>query len=217
MGDSSAKLIVAITQRIDDIIDRSELRDALDQRLVKWIIQAGFLPVVIPNILLESNTPDSQPQCHLLETWLQTIKPNAFLLSGGNDIGDYPERDATEQYLLSWAESRKLPVLGVCRGLQMMASWAGTKLLRIDGHVKTRHSLNVLDNNEEWPSNVNSYHNLALASCPDGFEVTAESEDGSIEAIRHIKLPWEGWMWHPERESTFSKQDMLRVKRLLGG
>ena len=99
----------------------------------------------------------------------------------------------------------------------MMAVWAGVDLVKKEGHVGTRHQLVVHARKDEWPANVNSYHNWGLASCPAGFEVAAKAEDGSIEAITHSKLPWEGWMWHPEREAPFSPQDIKRLKRLFSG
>ncbi len=209
----TSKILVVITQRIDSVAGRAELRDALDQRLVQWLVHAGFLPVVVPNILSGTGHP-SEPK---LENWLQAMQPGALILSGGNDIGEYPARDATERYLLSWAEKKQIPVLGICRGLQMMAVWAGVDLVTKEGHVGSRHQLVVLDQKSEWPDSVNSYHNWGLASCPDGFEIAAHAEDGSIEAIKHITLPWEGWMWHPEREVPFSPQDIKRLKRLFSG
>jgi len=110
-----------------------------------------------------------------------------------------------------------VPVLGICRGLQMIAVWAGIDLVKINGHVGSRHQLVVDTQENAWPSNVNSFHNWGLAYCPSGFEVTAVAEDGSIEAIKHVELPWEGWMWHPEREATFSIQDTNRLKELFNG
>ena len=211
--DSSRLIIVGITQRIDSVAGRDEFRDALDQRLSQWLVSAGFLPILVPNTLSDANHL-SDPT---LENWLEAVKPGALILSGGNDIGEYPERDATEQYLLSWAEGKRVPVLGICRGLQMMAVWAGANLVKHEGHVGSRHQLVVSVPKDEWPANVNSYHNFVLASCPDGFEVAAQAEDGSIEAIKHSKLPWEGWMWHPERELPFFPQDINRLKRLFHG
>jgi putative glutamine amidotransferase len=78
--------------------------------------------------------------------------------------------------------------------------------------VRTRHRLSG-----EITGEANSYHGFSLASCPEGFEVLAQSEDGEIEAIRHQSLPWEGWMWHPEREALFSARDVQRIKALFGG
>jgi N5-(cytidine 5'-diphosphoramidyl)-L-glutamine hydrolase len=175
------------------------------------VVQAGFLPVAIPNILTCS---DSSKEA-TLEIWIQAMQPNALILSGGNDIGEYQMRDASEHHLLSWAERENIPVLGICRGMQMMAVWANGELVNKEGHVRSRHELDVVSEKNEWPTNVNSYHNMVLSSCPNGFEVAAMSEDNSIEAIEHINLPWEGWMWHPEREATFSSIDIRRFQKLL--
>jgi putative glutamine amidotransferase len=54
-----------------------------------------------------------------------------------------------------------------------------------------------------------------LKECPKGFDIMARSEDGNIEAIIHKDLPWEAWMCHPERESSFSEIDMKRFIRLV--
>lgn len=207
------KIVVGITSRIDSVLGRAELRDALDQRLSQWLIHSGFLPIVMPNTLSGLDHLGAP----ILENWLQAVNPGALILSGGNDVGEYPARDTAECYLLSWAEAQKVPVLGICRGLQMMAVWAGGVLVKKEGHVGSRHQLVVPVRKDEWPVIANSYHNWALASCPDGFEVEAQAEDGSIEAIKHINLPWEGWMWHPEREAPFSPQDIKRLQRLFRG
>jgi len=61
---------------------------------------------------------------------------------------------------------------------------------------------------------VNSFHDFSPDGCPPGFEVLATAEDGELEAIRHARLPWEGWMWHPEREERFSPHDVSRLRKL---
>lgn len=185
----------------------------MDHRFVQWLVDAGFLPVAVPNNLSDTGHSDAP----VLESWIKAVKPGALVLSGGNDIGEYPSRDTTERYLLAWAEAKCVPVLGICRGLQMMSVWAGTDLVKREGHVGSRHQLVVSDQKLEWPSSVNSYHNWGLASCPDGFEIAVRAEDGSIEAIKHTTLPWEGWMWHPEREVPFAPQDIKRLNRLISG
>ena len=208
MAMSGLKTVVGVSQRVDTVDGRIEYRDALDQQLVKWVANAGFLPVPIPNTLV---TPTDTS---VLDDWLQTQQPIALVLSGGNNIGDFPQRDCTEHYLLSWAESNEIPLLGICRGMQMMATWAGAELKPAKGHVRTQHQLLLSNSNSQWPRSVNSYHNWSLLNCPEKFEVAAKAEDGNIEAICHKTLPWEGWMWHPEREQPFDSADTMRVKRL---
>lgn len=195
--------IVAVSQRVDVLAERGETRDALDQRLVDFLLAGGFLPVPVPNTL--SATADS------LQAWLGSLAPQAIVLSGGNDLGEQPVRDLTEGRLLDHARARDLPVLGICRGMQMIGHWAGVGLKPVSGHVRTRHRLSG-----RIVAEVNSYHGFALADCPEGFEVLARSEDGEIEAIRHLGLPWEGWMWHPERESVFAAPDLARLQALFG-
>jgi len=211
---------VVVTQRIDFIENRGETRDAVDQNLLRWLIRSNCLPVPIPNTLavhhLEERTPiegqiDRQA---VLQNWLQSLQPEAFLLSGGNNIGEYLERDATENYLLSWASGKKLPVLGICRGLQTMAVWAGGKLIEVKDHVCVRHRLKPAASVGDWPNEVNSFHQWGLDGCPPDFEVKATTEDGVIEAIQHKHLPWEGWMWHPERETSFNESDTKRLRSL---
>lgn len=201
-------LKIAVGQRVDLWTDRGERRDALDQRWCQWLWMAGCVAVPVPNGL--------PTQENGLQRWLQAVEPDGMLLSGGNDVGVIPERDCTEAHLLTCAAARRLPVLGICRGMQGMAAWAGGHLHSVTGHVRTRHRLQTAKNGGQWPDEVNSYHNFALADCPTGFVVAAWSENEVIEAIRHKNLPWEGWMWHPEREQVFNTNDISRFRALLG-
>ncbi|OLS62863.1 gamma-glutamyl-gamma-aminobutyrate hydrolase family protein [Pseudomonas putida] len=195
--------VVAVSQRVDVLAERGETRDALDQRLVDFLLTGGLLPVPVPNTL--SATADA------LQTWLDRLAPQAIVLSGGNDLGEQPARDMTEARLLEHARANHLPVLGICRGMQMLGHWAGSRLKPVSGHVRTRHRLSG-----RIVAEVNSYHGLALADCPEDFDVLARSEDGEIEAIGHRSLPWEGWMWHPEREQVFAVHDLARLRALFG-
>ncbi len=192
---------VAVSQRVDAWPERGETRDALDQRLNVWLVAAGYLPYPVPNGL---------PQT-VLAQWLAWLKPGGVILSGGNDIGTINERDSTEAMMLDYAAQYALPLLGLCRGMQMLAQHAAMPLITVDDHVRTRHLLHG-----EIQGEVNSYHNLGVADCPQGYRVLARSADGGIEAIQHNHLPWDGWMWHPERETPFREADGQWLKSLFG-
>lgn len=199
--DSIIRNIIAISQRVDVYNDRGELRDSLDTRLPQWLSAAGLITVSVPNFLTEA----------ALRDWLKEISPQGIILSGGNDIGEIPERDSTEKILLEHAQKSLLPVLGICRGMQMMCVHSGGSLKSVIGHVKTHHSLDGNFNGKK----VNSYHNQTIDQLPDEYDVMAKSEDGEIEAIRHKKLPWQGWMWHPERETDYLHSDDLKLLKVL--
>lgn len=205
---------VVVSQRVDVWEDRGERRDALDQRLSQWLWDAGCVPIPVPNFL--ASLAGGHGACSL-QAWLLKVNPDGVLLSGGNDIGTMPERDRTEVHLLTYAQDQRLPVLGICRGMQMMAIGSGGSLVPVTGHVRSRHRLRVAKGCSIWPDEVNSFHNLALSACPSEYGVTAWSEDNVIESIRHKTLPWEGWMWHPEREGCFSAHDTMRFRALLDG
>lgn len=203
----NARPVIAISQRVDRVPARAESRDALDQRLTGWVTALGGLPLPVPNTLGDD-----------LAHWLAVLRPAAILLSGGNDIGDSPERDRTEAALLQHAERTGLPVLGICRGMQMLAIHAGGTLVPVNGHAGTRHALQ----GDEvacgmLPAEVNSFHNWGLAVCPPDYVALANAPDGSIEAMRHSGLRWEGWMWHAEREEQFCEIELARARKLLIG
>ena len=198
-----------MSQRVDIWADRNERRDALDQRLCQWLSESNCLPIPVPNILSATVTSSSN-----LINWLCAVRPDGILLSGGNDLGDIPERDHTEQCLLVYSSEQALPVLGICRGMQMMATLAGATLIPVTGHVRSMHRLNMAEGAGDLPLEVNSFHNFKLSVCPPDFVAIAHAEDGTIEAIRHQSLPWEGWMWHPERCKRFSGTEIKRLQSI---
>lgn len=192
--------LVAFTQRCDFTgPPHDEWRDAADVRLARFIMAGGGLPVPVPSAL------GDDPRA-----WLAAVAPDAIVLSGGSDIGTVPARDALERALLDHARADGLPVLGICRGMQMMAHAAGTRLVAARGHVATRHRLSGTLDHE-----VNSFHGIAPADVPQGYAALARAPDGTLEAIAHDTLPWEGWMWHPEREDRFDPADISRFRKVL--
>lgn len=212
---------LVISQRIDIYPDRGERRDAIDQALIRFVAQAGYIPILVPNSLVDTslvdNTAENTEVVSLitpkvgksLEGFLNKIHPDGIVLSGGNDVGTCLDRDITEAILIRYAVKFGIPLLGICRGMQMLGVYSGAELKTVDQHVRTRHFLRG-----QYTHEVNSYHNQSLASTPSDYEVTAFSDDGAIEAIKHVRLPLYGWMWHPERESPLSNVDLENFREI---
>ncbi len=141
------------------------------------------------------------------------VKADGILFTGGNDLSAYggnaPERDGTEEELLRYAMERDIPLLGICRGMQMIAYHFGSKLEKVDGHVRQEHKVYGRMGRER----VNSYHGMGILEVKAPIEVLAQTEDGVIEAIRHTGYRIAGIMWHPERVKGFSKEDIEMVTR----
>lgn len=195
---------ILISQRRDAIVERDETRDALDVRWSTVLFDLGFLPIPVCSELAGERS------------YLEQLRPDGILLSGGNDIGQAPKRDALESQLLDYAKLNKLPMLGVCRGMQMLNHYLGGGLVEVGGHVATRHLLKGDWASANCYSEVNSYHNQAVTekTLAHSLEVLATAADGVIEAVKHSTLPWLGVMWHPEREPVMLEQDKQLIQTI---
>lgn len=201
---------VGISQRIDFKPNRSEYRDALDQKLIAFIKTSGFLPIPIPNKL--SMNSDTSKRREELIGWVRELDLSAFILSGGNDLLENKERDDNENWLLDFAEKGNLPVLGICRGMQVLGTRSGGVLEPINDHSNKVHEVTG-----QISGVVNSFHKFAFKKMPNDYNLLASANDGCIEAIEHKSLPWEGWMWHPERFKTFRRYDIERLNSVFNG
>lgn len=195
------KFKIAITQRITFLKNRKELTDSIDQKLTKLLIDNNFWPILVPNTFGNEE---------IFTEWIKVFKPDGFILSGGNDLNEYLLRDNTEKFILNYASKNKKPLLGICKGMQMMSVWDGASLVKIKNHVKTYHKTNKTN----FPKLINSFHDFGVIDCPKNFNILLKAEDGVIEAIAHKSLPWEGWMWHPERDKIIQTENIIRIKDL---
>lgn len=206
---------IGITQRVSEIPNRGERRDCLDQQWPVLLEHLGLLAVTLPNRL-------ANPQRHLTELELHGI-----ILTGGNDLAHLPgasnpapERDQTEYKALEFAAARGLPVLGVCRGLQIMNVYLGGHLVPVTGHTRAQHRLRpeTGDSAFEGLTSVNSFHDWGIIDegLARDLYPEAKADDGTIEAVRHRRLPWLGIMWHPERTGAFMDADLTLIETLFG-
>ncbi len=151
---------------------------------------------------------------------------DGVLLTGGEDVAaclyadsldeaacdnGVPLRDAFEIAMLDAAISNGLPVLGICRGAQLInIADGGTVHPHLPDHAATEkppdaasHIVTTAEGSQlramYGPQMaVNSLHHQAVDRLGDGYIATAHSPDGIIEAIEHTELPIIGVQWHPE-------------------
>ena len=193
---------IALTQRVQILPDIHERRDSLSQEWATLSASCGFLPILLPNAI------------PVAEALIGQVPVDGILLSGGNDLacygGDAPERDQVEHFLVTYAIAHKIPLLGVCRGMQLLLNYFGTPLVPVEGHVRTCHAL---DNGDV----VNSFHGFGALCCRPPLKAVCSSGDGVVEEVRHMEYPWiRGIMWHPERYSPMREQDISMIKELFG-
>ncbi len=198
---------IAITQRLVHHAEYDEIRDCLDVRWAELLKTLGCLPVVLPSAY--------PPGDFLGETSVDGV-----IISGGNDLSAVTpddalsaSRDRYETALLRSALDRGIPLLGVCRGAQLLAGFFGTSVTPVSGHVGVRHA--VSPNPRAASAGrcsrsglVNSYHQYGMHRVLPPLVAMLTAVDGTIEAFTHESLPVFGIMWHPEREKPFSEDDL---------
>lgn len=185
---------------------RNEINDVIDHALIKWLINNSYNPIVLPNLI--TNLPKKK-----IILYLKKLNLKGIILSGGNDVKKNSIRYLMELFLIKYSISKKIPLLGLCQGMQMLGVCNGSKLIKVKNHVKKNHKL-INFSKEKFPKFANSYHDYSLKNCPKGFEITTTSESGDIESIKHKKYPLEGWMWHPERDLKINPINNYRLKNL---
>ncbi len=211
---------IGITQRVTRHPVYNETVDCLDTNWVKLLTSLKILP--IPISLISHNSVN--------EIWKE-LKLDGLILSGGNTLADYAdktdpsenisiERDEYEKALLKVALSTDTPVLGVCRGLQLINVYYTGQLKKVKGHAGTKHSL-IPENSThhfEIPSEVNSYHNYGIPRkyLGKGLIPFAHDDDDNIEAFYHPKDKVLGIMWHPERANITLDTDCKLIKNHFG-
>ncbi len=151
--------------------------------------------------------------------YLDSLDLGGVILTGGNDLADLkgarntaPERDRFESRLLEACLAKSIPVVGVCRGMQVINRHFGGWLAPASGHAGARHRVSrsgfplpYWDERFE----VNSYHGFAVPA--DGLaaplQPIALCQDGTVEALRQADGACLGFMWHPEREVPPTRRD----------
>ncbi|MFE6489209.1 gamma-glutamyl-gamma-aminobutyrate hydrolase family protein [Streptomyces sp. NPDC057757] len=190
-----------------------------------WELEAALLPAGYPRLVQRAGglavmlPPDDPSRAAAVVARL-----DAVVVAGGPDVDPARygaersprtgppahERDAWELALIDAALASGTPLLGICRGMQLLnVALGGTLVQHLDGHVK---DVGVVGHHDVIPvagslyaslvpevSAVPTYHHQAVDRLGEGLRVSARAADGTVEAV---ELPGAAWalavQWHPE-------------------
>lgn len=193
----------------------------VNEDYVTSIVKAGGSALILPMVLDET----------VIETYVNSI--DALILTGGHDVtplnygeeplaklGEVlPRRDRFDLMLLEKAKKRRIPILGICRGHQLLNVYHGGSLWQDLSYVDnviikhsqmqspelTTHSVILKKDSKLYQIFnkreilVNSFHHQVIKNLAPEFKVVAAAKDGAIEGIEHQTYPFMvGVQWHPE-------------------
>lgn len=210
-------------------------RAYVNNSYIESVAKAGGAPVILPVVLDDE----------LIKRQVERI--DGLIISGGYDVNPltygeeptqsqgftFPEIDEYDLKLIKFATELKKPILGICRGLQILnVAFGGTlyqDLSQIEGsyikHSQSSkgdmpgHSIDIMEDtllyNVLGQSNlINSFHHQAIKDLAPGFIVSARAKDGVIEAIEKQGEQFIiAVQWHPEMMTAKSVQ-MLEIFKL---
>jgi putative glutamine amidotransferase len=215
----SNKPLIIVTASYDYDKNVSSIKNSYCEALIK----AGAIPVLLPLSMKDD----------LINLYIE--KCDGLMVTGGPDVdasyygeinmvcnGDIsPYRDVMELALIKKAVLTNKPILGICRGLQMInVAMGGTLYQDINEQIKdiqlikhsqsaprwyASHKIKIKKNSFIWEVfdteqvSVNSFHHQCVKGIAPGFDITAWSEDGIAEAIECTNTMFAlGVQWHPE-------------------
>lgn len=202
--------------QVNDGKDRYYVNNAV----IRSVAEAGAVPVLIPY------TRDDDK----LAAAIDVVK--GVVLPGGADVDPHlygeqplpglgnvdPDWDALDVTAARIALKRNIPVLGICRGMQVLNVAAGGTLWQ-DIPSQVEGALQHVQKAPRWAAShhitvdedsivgrllgtrlrVNSFHHQGVKQVAPGFAVTAKADDGIVEAIESEQHPFAlGVQWHPE-------------------
>lgn len=206
----------------------------VNENYIKAIYENGGIPIIIP-----ISTRDD-----IIEEQIKIL--DGLILSGGEDISPlryneepmeklsydlFIERDIFDFKLLKFAKERHIPILGICRGAQVMTVFHGGTLYQdlsyrnemsykhnqVENSNIETHSIIIEEDTllhsifEKEKITVNSFHHQAAKDIPENFIVSAKALDGVVEAIESLDYEFMlGLQWHPEGLQN-KNEDMKKI------
>ena len=193
---------ILINQRLDKVGDFNELRDNLDIRFIKLILDLKLNPIVVPN-----NTK-------ALNSFLKRIKIKGIILSPGGNPKIKDNRSKVEEKLIKFSSQKKIPLLGICRGAQKINLFFGGQIRRVENHVRKNHKI-FGPLTQKKNITIKCYHNFGIKNVDlsKKFNILATTKDGCIECYNDKDNKRMGIMWHPERYKILRNFDKKLLKR----
>ena len=209
-------LVVGISESFPEVRQGETAKIQVNASYAEALSRAGHLPVVIPRC-------GSDEQFDVIVSRL-----DALVMTGGEDfdpalyganrspkLGEVnAPRDDFDLRLLAAARRRRLPVLGICRGCQLLnIAFGGTLWQDLPSefpgkdiqHRDVHHPVQIVPDSRlartigTTNTVVNSLHHQAVQKLAPGFRVTATAPDGVVEAIESEQYPAVGLQFHPEK------------------
>jgi len=216
------KPLIGITT--DSAGDTAPWRISLKETYSNAIRAAGGLPILLPLDISAEDVEEYVP------------KLNGVLFSGGSDLSPHlfkeepikelnsllTSRDNTEMALMKVIQRLRIPIFGICRGIQTINTALGGTLFQdipqqipgAHGHYprgtpafEPYHSISILQSDSRIGSvfkksaiRTNSFHHQSIKQIAPGLRVTAQASDGVIEACESTESAWyiHAVQFHPE-------------------
>ena len=190
------------------------------------VARGGHVPVVIPRFGTDEQFDVLVSKLDvLILTGGEDVDPARYKASRSPKLGKVNvPRDGFDFRLLAAARRRNLPVIGICRGCQLMnIAFGGTLWQDLPSefpvkdvqHRNVHHRISIEPNSRfarvtgVTNALVNSYHHQAVKDLAPGFHIVAKSPDGVVEAIECDTYPAIGVQFHPEKMLCDEKEAVL--------
>lgn len=190
---------ILLIPRVEINKERNETNYILDIRLYKFLNYCFKTKnVFINDINLKDN-----------------IKIDLIVISGGNNLINKKKSDVLRykisKKIIEFGLKKKIPILGICYGAQLISSIYDSKIKKVMGHVRSKHF--VFSANKKRL--VNSYHNYAIHSYNSKkLKPLMFDSNNNIEMFNIINKKIIGIMWHPERNQLYDYKDIKIIRDL---
>jgi putative glutamine amidotransferase len=202
---------------------------AAGQRYFRSIERAGAIPLMLPPLpALVVRLPDLLDRVHAIVLHGGgDVDPARYGRARGGDLrGVDADHDEVELAVARAAVERDLPMLGICRGMQVLnVALGGTLLQHINApsHALSDHPVQLSASSRlakaagvDVVETCHSVHHQALDLIASGLTVTGQAEDGTIEAVEVDAAAWiVGVQWHPEDTAADDPQQQALFDELV--